>query len=81
MKIEELEAVKNKVENEILKIPGVTGIGIGVGRNEQPCLKIYVEKLNPMIENSIQKILEELGVEPLSVETEIEETGPIKPIQ
>jgi len=56
-------------ENQVLKIPGVVGMGIGKAEDSsQLVFKVFVKKLTPRVERAIPK---NLGGVPVG----IEETG------
>jgi len=54
-----IEKVMSKHEAAIMAIPGVTGIGIGIGDQQSGLvIKVYVERKTPELEMRIPKELE-----------------------
>lgn len=60
-------------DDEILAIPGVTMIFIGVNRHGEPCIKVGVEVANADVEERIPRELEGWPVV-------VEETGEVGPM-
>jgi len=60
-------------DEEILAIPGVTVIYVGVDEQGKPCLKVGVETATPEIEERIPRMIEGWPVV-------VEETGRIEPM-
>ena len=58
--LEEISQVRKRHEAELLGLPGVVGIGVGLTEGAQgvPCILIQVEKLRPVYEAEIPKNLE-----------------------
>ena len=57
-----IEAVQKQYESQLMSIPGVVGVGIGEC-NGQPCLKVFVTKKTPELEQQIPKQLEGFKVD------------------
>jgi hypothetical protein len=63
-------AVQREHEDQLMAIPGVTGVGVGECEGE-PCLKVLVTARTPELEQAIPSALDGFRVE-------IEETGDIQ---
>ncbi len=67
---DDIMAVQEQYESQLMSIPGVVGVGIGECEG-QPCLKVLVEEESPELERQIPKQLEGFKVD-------IEVTGALK---
>ncbi len=57
-----VEEVKRRHEADLLKTPGV--VGVGIGRKEgRECIRIYVSKETPKILEALPRSLEDVPVE------------------
>lgn len=68
---EQLVAERDKHQDWLAREPGVTGVGIGLGRDGRLCVKVYSNKLPAQKRN---EIIDRFG----DVPVEIEETGDIQ---
>jgi len=68
----QIEKVLKAESESLLNISGVVGTAQGLC-NDQPCIKIFVDKLSPELEKKIHKHFE-------GYPFEIEETGTIRPL-
>ena len=67
-----IERVLKEHTNELMSIPGVVGTAQGLC-NDKPCIKVYVIKKTPELDQKIPNTLEGYPVS-------IEETGEIRPL-
>ena len=58
----EIEAVLDQHRDELMRLPGVVGVGIG-GCDGQSCLKVLVEERTPELESQIPEQLEGFKVD------------------
>ncbi|MDH4231831.1 MAG: hypothetical protein OEW04_07345 [Nitrospirota bacterium] len=72
MDTKKIEAVLKKHSGDLLNIPGIAGTAIGLC-DETPCIKVYVLKKTPELDEKIPGELEGYTVV-------IEETGEFKPL-
>lgn len=56
------EDVKRRHEAELLRSPGVVGVGIG-RREGRECIRVYVLKDDPKVRAALPRSLEEVPVE------------------
>jgi hypothetical protein len=66
--IESLDIEKGKHEPWLGRLEGVTGTGIGLGRDGRPCLKIYTNQISEETDRKVRAVL-------AGVPWEFEETG------
>lgn len=62
-----IKYILKKHTDKLMSIPGVVGTGEGL-YNNSPCIKVYVVKKTPELENKIPNIIEDYVVD-------VEETG------
>jgi len=67
-----IEEVLKEHTKELMSIPGVVGMGQGLC-DDKPCIKVFVVKETPGVDQKIPRILEGYPVV-------IEETGEIRPL-
>jgi hypothetical protein len=70
MASEDIVEVQAKYEAQLMSLPGVVGVGIGECE-EEPCLKVLVDRRTPELERQIPSELEGFKVE-------LEESGPLQ---
>lgn len=71
----DINAVLRAHDRELMAIPGVVGVYVGVLSDEKtPCLKVMATKITRELKRAIPKSLEGYKVE-------LEETGPIRPMK
>lgn len=62
-RIEELKVIQARNENQVMSIPGVVGIGIGLTEDGKDlAFIVYVEKLTPRIKARVSGQIEEVPV-------------------
>jgi hypothetical protein len=66
-----IEDVMNRYQEQILEYEGVVGIGVGQSATGELCIKVFVDKREPSVEEQVPGELEGYPVE-------IEEVGDIK---
>ena len=69
---EEIMAVQEQYESQLMALQGVVGVGIGECEG-QPCIKVFVEERTPELERQVPNQLEGFKVD-------IEVTGLIQPL-
>lgn len=75
MPAKDINVVLGDHDRELLAVPGVTGVYVGVlDDGKTPCLKVMVVRKTPELERAIPKSLEGYPVV-------IEETGVIRPMK
>jgi len=57
-----VEEVKRRHEVDLLKTPGVVGIGIG-RKDGRDCIRVYVERETPKVLAAVPRSLEDIPVE------------------
>ena len=71
----DIDAVLRAHDKELLAIPGVVGVYVGLLADQKtPCLRVMVMKKTKDLEQAIPKLLEGYPVE-------LDETGVIRPMQ
>ena len=65
-----IEEVLKENTDTLMSIPGIVGVAQGLC-DDKPCIKVYVIKMTPELDNKIPKILEGYTVS-------VQETGEIK---
>lgn len=71
LKIEKVKQVKERLENNLSKVRGVVGLGIGKDENNEYCLKVYVKEITANIKRKIPQQV-------AGIHVEIVESGEIK---
>lgn len=59
--------LKEAKEDELLKIEGVVGIGIGKNKNNEYCIRVYVKKITGKIEMKIPKKIDDTDIEIIEI--------------
>jgi hypothetical protein len=71
----DINAVLRDHDTELLAIPGVTGVYVGLARDGRtPCLKVMAVKVTPALRQQVPRQLEGYDVV-------VEETGVIRPLR
>lgn len=68
--LDHIEEIRKKYENILLSINEVVGVGIGLSKDNKPCIKVSLIKRTPKLEKMIPKELEGIRVE-------VEEVGEV----
>lgn len=71
--MKEIDAILKARSDSLMKFDGVAGVYVGLTDDSLPCIKVMIEKNDPVLINKIPKSLDSFPVE-------IEVTGRIKPM-
>lgn len=69
----DVAAVLKAHSDSLMKIKGVVGVYMGLKEDSIPCIKVMIEKENPLLIRRIPKVLD-------GVTVEVEVTGRIEPM-